>query len=551
MNRSMILSLLLCHLLFPAAPSCRRVATASGSGRWTLLQNSIGITAMHMQLLNNDRVIIFDRTDFGHSNLSLPLGKCRRDAADMSLRVDCTAHSVKYDIESNTFRPLTVQTDIWCSSGSVAPDGRLVQAGGFNDGERRVRIFRPCFNTNCDWEEIENGLALRRWYATSHVLPDGSQIIVGGRREFSYEFLPKRDFSQSAYFLRFLVETFDPKTENNLYPFALLNVDGNLFIFANNRAILFDYKSSVVVRNFPEIPGGDPRNYPSTGSAVLLPLKNLRGLSVEAEVLVCGGAPRGSFFQAQTGVFVGALNTCGRIKITDPSPTWVMETMPVARVMGDMILLPNGDVLIVNGASAGTAGWQNARDPVLMPVIYRPDNPEGTRFEPQNPTTIPRMYHSSAILLRDGRVLVGGSNPNIGYTFTDVPFPTELSLEAFLPPYLDSGSSDLRPKIWWPGSHDKFGYGQLFAVRFSISGGSLDQNSISVTMVAPSFTTHSFAMSQRLLMLYWCNATAVANSTFELRVMTPGSGNLAPPGYYILFLIHQGIPGEGVWVQIQ
>ena len=532
--------------LFTAGPGCRILTHAAG-GEWELLLQNIGITAMHMQLLHNDRVVIFDRTDFGESNISLPDGKCRNDPDDTVLSIDCTAHSVEYDVATNSIRALTVQTDVWCSSGAVMANGYLIQTGGYNDGERVARIFKPC--SSCDWEEVPLALAARRWYATNHILPDDRQIVIGGRRQFNYEFYPKSGYARNAYSLPFLVETNDPKIENNLYPFVYLHTDGNLFIFANNRAILFDYSNNVVVKTFPTIPDGDPRCYPSTGSAVMLPL-NLQEPSIEVEVLVCGGAPKGSFTQASKGNFVGALKTCARIKITDPSPQWVMETMPLARVMGDMTLLPNGDVLIINGASAGTAGWEYGRDPVLNPVLYKPDKPIGSRFEVLNPSTIPRMYHSSAILLRDGRVLVGGSNPHIYYNFTGVLYPTELRLEAFSPEYLDSGYSNLRPIIISPASQSNIGYGQDLTVRFSLTG-TLNPDMLSVTMLAPSFTTHSFSMNQRLLVLKSGNVKNLEKSTFTISVTTPGSVNLAPFGYYILFVVHQGIPSEGIWVQIQ
>lgn len=521
-------------------------ADAAG-GQWQLLQQSIGISAMHMQLLHNDRVVIFDRTDFGPSNLSLPAGKCRSDPNDTALKEDCTAHSAEYDVATNTFRPLTVQTDVWCSSGAAMPDGRLVQTGGFNDGERKVRIYKPC--SDCDWKEIDLGLAARRWYATNHILPDGRQIVVGGRRQFNYEFYPKSASASNVYSLPFLVQTNDAKIENNLYPFVFLSTDGNLFVFANNRAILLDYVKNQVLKTYPEIPGGDPRSYPSTGSAVLLPLKNLRANPVQAEVLVCGGAPKGSYSQATKGTFVGALNTCARIKITDPNPQWVVETMPKARVMGDMTLLPNGHVLIINGGALGAAGWELGRNPVLNPVIYKPDKTVGSRFELQNPSSIPRMYHSTAIVLRDGRVLVGGSNPHVYYNFTGVLFPTELSLEAFSPSYLEAQFSNLRPKIISPTSQTKLVYAQKLAVRFAVTG-TLAANSLSVTMVAPSFTTHSFSMNQRLLVLGAENVTNLGKTTYEVQVTTPGSGNLAPSGYYLLFVVHHEIPSLGIWVQI-
>lgn len=523
--------------------------THAAGGKWQLLLTSVGISAMHMQLLHNDRVVMFDRTDFGKSNLPLPNGRCRNNPNDTALKVDCTAHSAEYDVASNKIRPLFVYSDVWCSSGSVNSDGSLVQTGGFNDGERRVRIFDPC--PTCDWKEIEFGLANRRWYATNHQLPNGRQIIIGGRREFNYEFYPKSQGAMNVHSLPFLLETSDGTAiENNLYPFVFLNVDGNLFIFANNRAILYNYAADKIVKTYPTIPGGDPRSYPSTGSAVLLPLKSSKGKSVAAEVLVCGGAPKGSFVKAESGTFVEALKTCARIKITDPKPQWVVENMPLARVMGDMTLLANGDVLIINGAGRGTAGWELGRDPVLNPVVYKPDNAFGSRFEQQNPSTVPRMYHSTAVLLRDGRVLVGGSNPHIRYEFSNVLFPTELRLEAFSPNYLDSQFASLRPSIFSPQSQVTVGYGQKLAIRFSITG-RIALNSVSVTMVAPSFNTHSFSMNQRLLVLASENVIAVGSSKFEVQVTTPSSGNLAPSGYYLVYVVHQQIPSEGIWVKIK
>ncbi|XVE94605.1 hypothetical protein REPUB_Repub02eG0022900 [Reevesia pubescens] len=493
---------------------------------------------MHMQLLSNDRVVMFDRTDFGPSNLPLPNGKC--------LKQDCTAHSVEYDVLTNKFRALTVQTDVWCSSGAITPDGNLVQTGGYTAGERRVRVFRPC--TTCDWQEIPNGLAARRWYATNHILPDGRQIVVGGRRQFNYEFVPK-NIAANTFNLPFLSETSDRGIENNLYPFVFLNVDGNLFMFANNRAILLDYVNNKVVKTYATIPGGDPRSYPSTGSAVLLPL-NLKARAIKAEVLVCGGAPKGAYVQALRGRFVGALNTCARITISDPNPQWVMETMPMARVMGDMVLLPNGKVLLINGAGSGSAGWGLGRNPVLSPVLYKPDNKIGSRFETENPTTIPRMYHSTAALLRDGRVLIGGSNPHAFYNFTGVLFPTELSLEAFSPGYLDAKFNNLRPTILAPKSLSRIVYGKKLTVQVVIRG-KVAANLVSVTMVQPAFNTHSFSMNQRLLVLGNDKVTGLGKSTYNIEVTTPGSGNLAPVGFYLLYVVHQDIPSQGIWVKLQ
>nr|GEX82204.1 hypothetical protein [Tanacetum cinerariifolium] len=502
---SFFTTLLYHHLLLFIIILFHTKSCVAVGGSWSVLLPSIGISAMHMQLLPNDRVVMYDRTDFGVSNISLPNGKCRPNSTD------CSAHSVEYDVGSNTIRPLMVQTNVWCSSGTLMPDGRLVQTGGWADGYKRVRIFKSC--ATCDWQEIPNGLNQQRWYATNHLLPDGRQIIIGGRQAFNYEFYPK----MSA-------------TENS-----------PSFPFLNQ-----------VVKTYPTMPGGEPRNYPSTGSAVLLPLRISKGIVAEVEVLVCGGAPKGAFVNANKGNFDRALDTCGRIKISDPNPQWVMETMPMARVMGDMLLLPNGHILIINGASAGVAGWELGRNPVLSPVTYRPDNQLGSRFEVQNPSTTPRVYHSAVVLLRDGRVLVGGSNPHDKYVFTNVLYPTELSLEAFSPSYLDSTSSSLRPRIISPKTKTKIHFGKRVAITFTVTG-PVDLNSVVVTMVSPSFNTHSFSMNQRLLVLDTGNSTKAVrkSSTYKIGVTAPPSGNIAPAGNYLLFVVHKEIPSPGIWVRMQ
>ncbi|KAG7597647.1 Glyoxal oxidase N-terminal [Arabidopsis suecica] len=524
--------------------------SSAARGLWKYMVPNVGISAMHMQLLHNDRVVMYDRTNFGPSNISLPNGNCRHNPNDIVSKLDCTAHSIEYDVAMNTVRPLTVQSNTWCSSGSVRQDGVLVQTGGDRDGQRKARTFSPCDNNQCDWVEIDNGLTKRRWYASNHILPDGKQIVIGGQAQFNYEFFPKTT-NPNVVALPFLAETHDQGQENNLYPFVFMNTDGNLFIFANNKAILLDYVKNTVVKTFPAIPGGDPRNYPSTGSAVLLPLKNLEADIIETEVLVCGGAPKGSYnlaFRKKT--FVKALDTCARIKINDAKPQWTVENMPHARVMGDMILLPNGDVLIINGGSFGTAAWELGREPVLAPDLYHPENPVNARFETLRPTTIPRMYHSAAILLRDGRVLVGGSNPHAFYNFTGVLFPTELSLEAFSPVYLQREFANLRPKIISPKPQSTIKYGMNLKLKFTVAGEV--EAPVKVTMVFPTFTTHSFAMNQRVLVLDNVKFTRKGKSpTYEVQVRTPKSANIAWPGYYMMFVVNQNIPSEGVWVKLE
>ncbi|XP_019170623.1 PREDICTED: aldehyde oxidase GLOX [Ipomoea nil] len=541
----------------PAAvePRTEQLSGWSPGGEWVLLHASVGVSAMHMQLMPDNKVVMFDRTDFGASNLSLPDGKCRDN--DEVIDRDCTAHSLLYDITSNTYRALMVQTNVWCSSGGLDPNGTLVQTGGYHGGDRRIRTFTPCNDDLCDWVELDQNLTIQRWYSSDHILPDGRIIIVGGRRAFSYEFFPKSpNTTNLAYQLRFLVETSDLKEENNLYPFLYLLPDGNLYIFANQRSIVLDYQNDRVLREFPPIPG-EKRSYPATGSSVMLPLRLTGGAaSPEVEILICGGNKGGAYLKAEKmHVYEPASRTCGRMKITDPFPIWVMENMPMGRVMSDMLLLPVGDVIILNGAAKGTAGWEYGEDPVLNPILYKPrESDPSKRFSVLAPTGIPRMYHSSAILLPDGRILVGGSNPHTKYNFTTERYPTELSLESYAPPYLSPIYAYLRPSILSiesGGGGNSVTYGEKFSVTFTMamlnsSGG----GGIAVTMIPPSFTTHSFSMNQRMLVLHTVSLQRLSVFAYKVTVEAPATRNVAPPGYYMVFLVHQSVPGHSVWIRI-
>ncbi|GKE53568.1 aldehyde oxidase GLOX1-like protein, partial [Tanacetum coccineum] len=138
------------------------------------------------------------------------------------------------------------------------------------------------------------------------------------------------------------------------------------------------------------------------------------------------------------------------------------------------------------------------------------------------------------------RAVMGSISPNS--MFTNVLYPTELSLEAFSPSYLDSGSSSLRPRIISPKTKTKIHFDKRVAITFTVTG-AVDPNGVSVTMVSPAFNTHSFSMNQRLLVLDSGNSTrSVEKSTYKIGVMAPPSGNIAPAGNYLLFVVHKEIP---------
>lgn len=320
-------------------------------GTWEIVVENAGIASMHTAVTNYGTVVLLDRTNIGASQIALPNGNCR-DSNDLVLPHDCTAHSVLFDPGTNTVRPLTILTDTWCSSGQFMSDGTLMQTGGDFEGVRKIRTFTPCPAAgNCDWvESTDTQLQAPRWYATNQRLPDGRQVIIGGRAVFNIEFIPP--VANGPLYFPFLNATNDAQNDN-LYPFVHLLPDGTLFIFANRDSITYNYVTNTVVRTFPTIPG-EPRNYPSAGSSVMLPLLAANQFSV-VDVLICGGAQYGAFLEPWTRK--PASLTCERMTVTDLEPVWVEEAMPMRRCMGDMVLLPNRDVLIINGAGIGESGY--------------------------------------------------------------------------------------------------------------------------------------------------------------------------------------------------
>ena len=97
--------------------------------------------------------------------------------------------------------------------------------------------------------------------------------------------------------------------------------------------------------------------------------------------------------------------------------------------MPNLVPLPDGTVLILNGAFQGVAGFGLATDPNLKAVLYDPTQPIGSRFSTLGSTSVARMYHSEAVLIPDGRVLVSGSDPQTNNADGTVKYPEEFRIE--------------------------------------------------------------------------------------------------------------------------
>jgi hypothetical protein len=197
--------------------------------------------------------------------------------------------------------------------------------------------------------------------------------------------------------------------------------------------------------------------------------------------------------------------------------------MAYPRSFHNLTLLPDGSVVATAGGL--TRDGVDYANSVLNAEIWSPDTKTWTTMAAQQNG---RLYHDSAVLLLDGRVLVAGSG-RVGPT-------PQFNAEIFSPPYLFKGP---RPTITSAPSTATYG-STFFAATPDAS------NITSVTLLKISSATHSVNMDQRILRL---NFTQTAGG---LNVVAPANSNLAPPGYYSLYILNSaGVPSVAAVIQIQ
>ncbi|KAI9343755.1 glyoxal oxidase N-terminus-domain-containing protein [Zopfochytrium polystomum] len=502
-----------------------------------------------------------------------------------------TSWSVSYDYKTDTYRPLTIKTNLFCAGGMLLPDGRLAAIGGAEnhtdtvgflaDGFRAVRLLSG--GDSDDWIDPLNPTALldTRWYPTVVMLPEGRLLVMGGSYigvEFNawwsntptFEFLPRRKGETSSVPIQFLWDTLPA----NLYPIMYVLPSGRVFTFASYKAT-FGIPPSTRYFETARLPGGPFRSYPWTGFGAMLPLDPAN--NYKAQVLVCGGSMLDCGWDCNTfdcqqtcqSSSATTLSSCGLI---DPEAPWstsanasglqpwdMTDSMPYGRVMGDLLNLPDGSILLINGAGSGMAGANLGKDATLEPLLYLPHNPAGSRWQKLSPTSIPRVYHSTAVLLPDGRVLVAGSSPNDPKTpDADLTEPNTYSIEHrveyFSPPYLTAGLP--RPVIQSVSSTAWTAYN----ASFSLSLANIDAKTCPLgaaagadfSLVQPGFRTHSTGHGQRMIWLAkkHLSGGAPGDASAGFGLLSPPAAEIAPPGWYMLFATCGGVPSEAVWVQV-
>jgi Domain of unknown function (DUF1929) len=195
-----------------------------------------------------------------------------------------------------------------------------------------------------------------------------------------------------------------------------------------------------------------------------------------------------------------------------------------------MVPLPDGTIMIMNGAQKGVAGFSLASDPNLQALLYDPTQAIGSRISLLNSTTIPRMYHSEATLLPDGRVLVSGSDPE------EPGFAEELRIEVYIPPYLSAGLT--QPIVTVPNTD--WAYGGQYEINVQLFQG----QGIRVSLLAAVSSTHGNLMGARTIFPdFSCEGDVCT-------VTAPPNAQVSPPGWHQLFILDGPTPSHSVFVRI-
>ncbi|HEX2170917.1 MAG TPA: galactose oxidase-like domain-containing protein [Dehalococcoidia bacterium] len=492
------------------------------AGEWRIPFSS-SVVGVHATLLHTGNVAFFSYAEAGHDH-----GEPQAHGA-ACVTDPVTGISVDRHPDKNLF----------CAGQTVLPDGRLFVAGGNLTGVGSVHTFTPVGDGGF-WQEVAL-MADDRWYPTTTVLPDGRVLILSGSREGGGPAINPHTCTLEKP-VNATAEIWDPVSDSleppvlvpllnavapyALYPLVFLLPTGKLLVHGGNHTFFLDLATWTPDAVFLPTVNPMARTYPAQGTAVLLPLLPTTAPPYQARVLLIGGA--GASCPTPADPTTPATSTCELLDLAAEPLAWQpAPSLLTPRVMPDAVLLPDGTVLVMNGSSTGVA--DNGISPVLEVELYDAVANAWTALQPMR---VPRLYHSTALLLPDGRVLTAGKDEE----FNPDPFRyPEYRIEIFSPPYL---FREPRPVIL--AAPEDIAYGTPFQVTTA------DAAWVNAAvLLRPGAVTHSFNMSQRSVELL-----ITGRSVDQLTVQGPPSGTVAPPGYYMLFLVSSEIPSEARFVRL-
>jgi hypothetical protein len=501
---------------------------SAGVGTWQVLPFHSEVLAVHAALLPSGDVLFaagsgnsltrFQSPDFGNvakkiwvsvvwdPTISPPPGK------DTNFSHPATPH----DGAGNVL-------DFFCGGETFVPDGRLLSAGGTLvfahpgagfTGRRDTVAFNPLTE---QWER-RRPMHHGRWYPSLISLGDGRVLVTAGKSETG-----QRNTS---------IETFFPGSNSwqvsgtppffgglPTYAHLYLLADGSICYAGGHMddrpadALRLDLARDPVA--VTPVPGLSQVNARDQCASVLLPPAQAQ------RVMIMGGASGGG----------DAIKNVDIVDFSQPHPAYrPAAALAKGRKHLNATLLPDRTVLVTGGSGKG----ENAELATNEAEVY---DPETDTWQTMATASVTRMYHSVALLLPDGRVVTAGGNPKQGthVEWDDDP-NEEMRLEIYSPPYLFKGP---RPVI--SAVRTEWRYGQTLNIS-SPDAGHLQWASL----IRPGSTTHSFNTSQRLVDL-----PITAQAAGSVQVKVPAEPNLAPPGWYMLFLTgNNRVPSVASWVHL-
>ena len=397
-----------------------------------------------------------------------------------------------WDPAAKTFTAYPSPIPLFCAGHAFTTDGRLVVFGGHiskEHGYPNITLFNPAGAWSSS-TPMQRG----RWYPTATTMSHGEVVAISGKDQDGV-IVPVPEVWTNGAVRRLTGAGLTVP----YYPIAFLEPrEGRLFYAGEQQTTRFlDITGSgkwttVGQRRF------GIRDY---GSAVLYDV---------GKVLYAGGGR--------------TTNTAETIDLTTLAPVWKWTgSMALPRRHLTTTVLPTGEVLATSG-TGGTA-FNDLTKIVRAAEVWNPGTGVWTTLAIAQ---IPRAYHSTALLLPDGRVLVAGGGDA---TAT----PDQKNAEIYSPPYLFRGT---RPGI--SSAPSVVRYNTTFRVTTPDAAGIAE-----VSLIRLGSVTHGFDMNQRFQTIgFTRDATGLTVASLTSRKRTP-------PGHYMLFILNgAGVPSVARIIQI-
>ena len=462
-------------------------ATPGVEGQWgpPIYFTTVPISAA---VLPNGKLLIFSSWD----RYAFQSGTGARDKTYSNLYDPATDQVTEF---------LVTQTnhDMFCPGTALLEDGRLLVNGG---GPHVTTTSIYDFSGN-QWVRGAS-MSRRRWYNASTTLPGGGVFTLGGIPDDGVGELWTSGAGWSvlagAPVTPMTVDAGSYMPRSEQHPKVLVAPNGKLFAAGPTPNMQWYDTAS----------GGSVRFAGRRGDDIYAQ-NNVTVMFDVGKILTAGGSPdydsAGSHPPASANAYV--------IDINSAVSTRKIAPMQYRRSYANGVILPDGRILVVGGKGDGKAFSDAAA--VFVPEMFDPDTETWTPMARQ---ATPRTYHSTALLLPDGRVFSGGGGlcGNCSVNHADG--------EIYSPPYLFQG-----PPPVIQGAPTVVGYNASFSVATTGDVARL-------TLVRMSSTTHTVNTDQRFLEL---ESTPAGGGSFT--VTSPLNANIAPPGYYMLFALSAtGVP---------